>query len=124
MPHSIVNDRDPIFTSKFWKELFKIQGVDLHLSLAYHPQTDGQTEVVNRCLETYLRCVTNDQPKTWYQWLSLAKWWYNTTYHSSIQVTLFEALYGYAPPVHLPYLPKTSLVSKVDLQLQDRENML
>ena len=43
MPHSIVSDRDPTFTSNFWQELFKIQGTELHLSTTYHPQADGQT---------------------------------------------------------------------------------
>ena len=124
LPISIVNDRDPVFTSNFWQELFKMQGVSLHLSTAYHPQTDGQSEVVNRCLETYLRCVTGDQPKSWSGWLSLAEWWYNSNYHSSLHVTPFEALYGYKPPIHLPYFPGLSLVNEVDLQLQAREEML
>jgi hypothetical protein len=56
MPHSIVYDGNPTFTSNFWQELFKLQGTQLHLITTYHPQTDGQTRVVNKCLETYLRC--------------------------------------------------------------------
>jgi hypothetical protein len=49
MPHSIVSDCDPSFTNNFWQELFKIQGTQLHLNTTYHPQTDGQTEVVKKC---------------------------------------------------------------------------
>jgi hypothetical protein len=56
MPHSIVFYHNPTFTSNFWQELFKLQGTQLHLNIAYHPYTDGQIEVVNKHLETYLRC--------------------------------------------------------------------
>ena len=124
LPSVIVSDRGPIFTSKFWKEIFRIQGVSLHLSSAYHPQIDGQTKAVNKCLETYLRCVAGDQPKAWSKWLSLVEWWYNSTFHSAIQLTPFEALYGYAPPIHLPYLPDSSDVFQVDRHLQERDSML
>ncbi|GKV13501.1 hypothetical protein SLEP1_g24501 [Rubroshorea leprosula] len=56
-------------------ELFKLQGVELQCSSTYHPQTDGQTEVVNMCLENYLRCMNGDRPIEWSKWLPLAEWW-------------------------------------------------
>jgi hypothetical protein len=52
LPSSIVSNRDPVFTSRFWKELTSLLGIHLNMSISYHAQTDGQTERVNQCLET------------------------------------------------------------------------
>lgn len=98
LPKGIVSDRDKIFTSEVWQDLFKLLGTKLQMSSAYHPQTDGQTERVNRCLETYLRCMCFQRPHKWDRWLSLAEWWYNTNHHSSLGMTPFQALYGHPPP--------------------------
>lgn len=97
LPEIIVSDRDPIFTSRFWKELFSMIGTELRMSSAYHPETDGQSERVNQCLEIYLRCFTHACPTKWRQYLSLAEYWYNTSPHSAIQTSPFVALYGHEP---------------------------
>ena len=91
---SIVSDRDPVFTSNFWKGLFVQLNVGLLHSTAYHPQIDGQTQIVNKCLEQYLRCMIGDKPKEWTKWLPLAEWWYNTSNHLSTQITPFEGVNG------------------------------
>lgn len=98
-------------------------GTKLKKSTAYHPQIDGQTEVLNKCLEGYLRCMVGEKPSTWVSWLPLAEWWYNTTYHSAIRTTPYEALYGQTPPLHLPYISGATLVASVDRTLQNREAM-
>jgi hypothetical protein len=99
LPTVMVTDRDRIFTSALWQDLFKSLGVKLHFSTSYHSQTDGQTERVNQCLENYLRNMAFLQPKKWHHWLALAEWWYNTSFHTSLKMSPFQALYGRAPPM-------------------------
>jgi transposase InsO family protein len=99
VPTAIVSDRDAIFMSDLWKAIFSSLKVSLQYSSAHHPQTNGQTERVNQCLKNYLRCMSFTEPKKWSSWLSLAEWWYNTTYHTSLKCTPFQALYGYPPPL-------------------------
>lgn len=124
MHKDVVSDRDPTFLSEVWKEIFRVHGVGLKRSTAYHPQTDGQTEVTNKTLETYLRCMTAETPRSWSKWLSLAEWWYNTTYHTAIHSTPYEIIYGQPPPLHLPYLPGESSSTVVDRSLQKREEVI
>nr|GEU66276.1 reverse transcriptase [Tanacetum cinerariifolium] len=124
LPDSIVSDRESVFLSHFWQSLFKILKVELKVSTAYHPQTDGQTEVVNKCLECYLRCMTGERPKEWVQWLPLAKFWYNTNKHSSTKISPYEAVYGQTPPLHTPYVAGESTLESVDRSLQARENAI
>lgn len=100
---SIVSYHDKIFTSLFWEELMRLLGTTLRCSTAYHLQTDGQTKVVNRGLETYLRCFTMRTPKQWFKWLPWAEHSYNTAYHASTQLSPFEAVYGRPPPPLLQY---------------------
>jgi len=70
-------------------------GTELTPSTSYHPQTDGQTEIVNKWLEGYLRNYISGQQRAWVKWIHLGEYCYNTTYHMSIGMTPFRALYGY-----------------------------
>jgi hypothetical protein len=63
LPLAIIIDRDRIFTSQLWQDLFKSLNVKLRFNSAYHPQTDGQYERVNQCLENYSRCMAFQYPK-------------------------------------------------------------
>lgn len=124
MPRSIVSDRDPVFTSQFWKKFFKQQGTNLKYSTAYHPQTDGQTEVTNMCIEGYLRCFCTHKPKEWSRHLPWAEYWFNTNWHTSTKVTPYEAVYGRAPPHILTYVPELIQDKEVAAAMISRDNAL
>ena len=101
LPDDIVSDRGTQFVSKFWRSLFEILKVDIKLSSAFYPQTDGQTERVNQVFDQYLRCSINYQQDDWTAYLPLAKFAYNNTLHASTQQTPFFSNYGYHPKLDL-----------------------
>ena len=110
-----------MFLNTFWKELFRLSGTRLRLSMAYHPQSDGQTEVMNRVLEQYLRCFVSSQPSTWFRYLSLAEWSYNTLLHSSSGLTPFEVIYAKPPPAIPHYIPGSTNNEAVESLVTSRQ---
>ncbi|KAB2624761.1 S ribonuclease [Pyrus ussuriensis x Pyrus communis] len=94
VPVSIVSDRDPRFTSKFWVAFQEALGTRLLYSTAYHPQTDGQSERTIQTLEDMLRASVLQFSDAWHQRLDLMEFAYNNSFHSSIGMAPFEALYG------------------------------
>ncbi|WVZ83199.1 hypothetical protein U9M48_030369 [Paspalum notatum var. saurae] len=93
-PLSIVSDRGPQFTTKFWKSLHKAMDTKLDYSTAYHPQTDGQTERVNQLLEDLLRACVLTYGPNWEASLPFAEFSYNNSYQASLGMSPFQALYG------------------------------
>jgi hypothetical protein len=96
-PLSIVSDRDPKFTSRFWKRFMQLLGVNLNLSSAFHPQTDGSTEVINQVIEQYLRVFCSYQQDDWCSLLPTCEFAYNNSVVSTTEMTPFFANTGRHP---------------------------
>jgi hypothetical protein len=94
IPKTIVSDRDPKFTSKFWKGLFKGFRTNLNFNTTYHPESDGKTERVNQVIEDMLRMYVMDKPSKWEDYLHLVEFSYNNGHQASLKMSPFEALYG------------------------------
>ncbi|WMV26392.1 hypothetical protein MTR67_019777 [Solanum verrucosum] len=94
VPLSIISDKGPQFTSNFWKSFQKGLGTQVYLSPAFHPQMDGQAERTIQTLEDMLRACVIDFKGSWDDHLPLIEFAYNNSYHSSIQMAPYEALYG------------------------------
>ena len=97
IPDTIISDRDKIFTSMFWKELFRLLGTKLRPSSAYHPQTDGQTEVMNKKLEEMIRAFVNYDQDNWTDHLVEFEVAYNSSVNATTSFTPFFLSYGYEP---------------------------
>ena len=124
LPCSIVSDRDPVFTSTFWSELFKLSGCKLLLSSAFHQRMNGQSEATNKIIAMYLRCLACDRPRSWLQWLPWAEYCYNTSYQSSLRVTPFRVVYGRDPPAVVQYIAGSARAPAVEQHLRDRDEFL
>ncbi|CAN4091639.1 unnamed protein product [Withania somnifera] len=94
VPISIISDGGTQFTSKFWRAVRCDLGTEVHLSTTFHPRTDGRPEWTIQVLEDMPRACVIDFGGAWDQHLPLAEFAYNNSYHSSIEMAPFEALYG------------------------------
>ncbi|KAK1653102.1 hypothetical protein QYE76_070907 [Lolium multiflorum] len=114
VPKTIVSDHDVKFMSYFWKTLWRKLGTKLLFSTTYHPQTDGQTEVVNRTLSQLLRSMIKKNLKEWEECLPHVEFAYNRAVHSTTELCPFEVVYGFKPITPLDLLP---------LPIHERVNM-
>jgi hypothetical protein len=103
----LISNWGPQFASAFARELTRILHYDVHLSTAYHPQTDGQTERANQEIETYLRIFCANKPHDWSKFLTSAEFVHNSVPHSSTKVSPFSLILGYEPQAH-PHLERLS----------------
>ena len=97
-PKTLVSYRDSVFLNQIWEEIMRLSGTKLNFSTAYHPQSDGQTEVRNRGLEQYLRAFVADHPSKWTNFLPWAELALNCFHHVGLGMSPFKALYGREPP--------------------------
>jgi hypothetical protein len=117
----LVSDRDPVFTSMFWRELMHLMGTKLHMTTAFHPQSDGQSEAANRVIIMYLRCL---KPRQWLRWLPWAEFVFNAAYQTSLRDTPFRVVYGHDPPSIRSYEPGDTRVAAVAKTMEEREEFL
>ncbi|KAF7821202.1 Transposon Ty3-I Gag-Pol polyprotein [Senna tora] len=113
IPRTIVSDQDAKFLSHFWRVLWGKLGTQLLFSTTCHPQTDGQTEVVNRTLGTLLRAIIKKNVRAWEDCIPLIEFAYNRSVHSSTKFSPFEIVYGFNPltPLDLVPLPVNEIAS-------------
>ena len=104
LPTSIISDRDSRFVGNFWSNLWEMMDTKLKKSTAFHPQTDGQTEVVNKTIVHLLRGYCSKHPKLWDEYLHYIQHAYNRAKYSSTNTSPFEACFGYLPKSPLDFI--------------------
>ena len=97
LPHTIVSDQGPQFASQVMTDLCKRLGISPKLSTAHHPQTDGQTEVMNREVQQYLQLFCAEEQESWSDWLGLAQFAINNCQYSATKFSPFQLTRTYTP---------------------------
>jgi transposase InsO family protein len=120
----IISDRDPLFTSTFWKDLMRQLRTKLNMSSAYHPQTDGQTERTHRTIEQILRGFVHAQHHDWLHALPLAEFCYNNSVHSSTKFSPFEALYGFNPLTPPDLIASSNTTANIAQRIRDIHELI
>src|SRR6266498_5053920 len=123
VPNTIVSDRDAKFLSHFWRTLWYKLGTKLLFSTTCHPQTDGQTEVVNRTLSTMLRAVLKKNIKMWEECLPHVEFAYNRSQHSTTKKCPFEIVYGFVPRAPIDLLPLLTS-ERVNIDAKQRADLI
>ena len=93
----MISDRGPQFVAGLMRELNKMLGIETKLSIAYHPETDGQTERTNQELEQYLRIYVNHRQNNWAKWLAMAEFAFNNKVHTITKSSPFQVNYRREP---------------------------
>ena len=89
LPEVLISDRDPRFTSRFWRSLFDLFGTEIHISTAFHPQTDGESERMIQTVENFLRLHVERHPAEWSQQLAMAEFVANNAVHVATEYNAF-----------------------------------
>jgi transposase InsO family protein len=122
-PETMVSDRGPQFVSAFWKEFTRILGVKLKLSTANHPQTDGQTEIMNQYMDQRLRPFINHYQDNWSELLPMLDYAQFTLPHSSIGMSGYELVNGYLPRTSFDWNTPKSTTAKEQLSQEEARIM-
>lgn len=102
----------------------RLSGIKLHMTTAFHPQSDGQSEAANKVIVMYLRCLTGDRPRQWLRWLPWAEFIYNTAFQTALKSTPFQIVYGRDPPSIRSYKDGETRVAAVAKRMTQRDELL
>lgn len=123
-PKTLVSNRDSVYLNAVWEKILRLSGTKLNFMTAYHPQSDGQTEIRNKGLEQYLRAFTADRPSTWSNFLPWAELSLNCFHQAGLGTSPFRALYGREPLLLVASTPSTQTPPNVAELIRQRGELL